>query len=166
MKIKTGLFIVFSMFLFAACSQFETVYKNKNLLKNNVKVNVAGDMSQQASSYLASLLGTEVSDAKYTLFFSSTKTKKKLVISTSSVATKYRTTISSTYGLYDNILKWEVYNSESVTSNDFDSRSEGYSFGSDAAEKNNELDNLKNNINIFLSEIDRYNDGLVCINEN
>ena len=166
MKIKTWLFIVFAMFLFAACSQFETVYKNKNILKNNVKVSVSGDMSQQASSYLASLLGTKDSDVKYALFFSSNKTKKKLVISTSSVATKYRTVISSNYSLYDNFLKCEVYNSGIVTSNDFDSRSEGYSFGSDAAEKNSELDNLKNNINIFLFEIDRYSDGLVCLNEN
>jgi len=165
MKTKPLLLLVFSFFLFVSCSQFEAVYKINNLLKNNTKTNIVGDLSQEANSYLISLLGKEISEPKYELFLTSKKTKKKLVISTGSVATKYRTTININYNVYDKVLKCRVYSSEITTSNDFDSRSEGYSFGSDAGEKNSELNNLRGNIDSFLSEMSRYINDLSCIDE-
>lgn len=163
------IFLLLISFFAFGCSNFELVYKDIDIdsaLKNNTQISTTGDLSEVALTHIRNILGSGEGEKQYELNLKIEKTKKKLVVTTGSIATKYRISILASYTLYNNSLKCDVFLSQKTTLSDFDSRADGYSFGTDTAEKNSELINLKTNINNFFSSLSIYNYNLECIDEN
>lgn len=162
------LFFLFFCLFFVNCSSFELVYKNIEIdsaLKNNTRIMASGDLSESALTHLTNFLGSKDGNEGYRLEINIVKSKKKLVVTTGSIATKYRVSLSVSYTLYNNDLKCKIFSISKKTLTDFDSRADGYSFGTDTAERDSELVNLKSNINSFFSSLNMYNYNLDCVNE-
>ena len=58
-----------------------------------------------------------------------------------------------------------IYKETISTETSYDSKSEGYSFGSDFAEKELSTKNLHSNIDKFINELSTNNNNLKCQNE-
>ena len=156
--------------LLGGCSSFEFVYEkkdpNKSLLMNSTFVTASGDDTEQSIIYLNNILDKKDSSSNYELNLQIKKVTSNLVVETSSVATKYIVTHTVNYSLLNTDIKCTILKLEKITSSYYDSKSDGYSFGSDRSKKDIEIENIKNNIDGFLIHLNRNNPKLKCINEN
>lgn len=162
--------IIFLLVFLFGCSNLEFVYNtesdSKSLLKGSTTISVLGDNSEEAKIYLYNLLNTKNLNSKYNLSVKITKNIDKLVIESSSTVSKYTISHTILYELVNVNLNCQIFVSQESSSRNYDSKSGGYNFGTDRAEKEAGKRNLHTNINKFFLKLDRENSTLVCPNEN
>lgn len=157
--------ILLFLFFLGSCSNFDFVHENSNqfLLNKKTLISVSGDNTDQAKIFLNNLLGDIESNPNYLLSLNIKKNVSKLVLETSSVATKYTIIHSVNYSLLDVFQDCVVFVFNESTSINYDSKSEGYSFGSDRAKIDAEIENLRMNISNFFINLNIHNPQLKCL---
>ena len=159
-------FLIFLML--AGCSNLEFVYNNdsKNFLKDSTSFSIEGASADRASTFLVKKIGKSSVSPLYILKLSIVEDIKSEIIDTTSTATKYKVGHSVSYELISVIKNCTVLERKLINSSNFDSKSSGYSFGSDVSKTVTVEKNLQTNIEQFLSYAEKKEGEIGCINEN
>lgn len=157
MKFKIVYLFVF-LFIYN-CSGFEFVYENnieKNTLKNKTSFIIVGDDATLAKIEIKSLVGeTNKNKQEYILYINSKKTLKNLIVESNQVATQIEISHDLTYRLESVKKSCDIDTTKIRSTSEYNVKSSGYDFGSDAAKneiiKQNIIKNIKQYLQ-FLSE--------------
>ena len=152
-----------------SCSNLEFVYeKDKaNPLYNTTSYSLSGDQNDIASLELNRILGS-VFDEMYRLNIKITETITSEVVSVDSTTQKYNVSHEFIYVLkkIDNPnQKCVLINKKMTTTDNYDSKSAGYNFGTDISKSKTIESNIKNNIKGFVGSIFSFTDFKTCKNE-
>ena len=150
---KKTLFIFSVLLILNNCGGFEYVYQtNKNdfLINNAVNINVDGNDESQIYVLLRDAIGNNDEHPKYQLSAQSSKTESPGTIKKDATASKFNIQYSINYELYNLYKKCIVFNKEITTISHYNTRSEGYSFGTDLSQKESSVNNINKNINEFI----------------
>lgn len=156
--------VVFIFFvLLSGCSNIVFLYDNETDQKDKRVFNykIIGDNKEIAKSYLANT------------FNSNEDTSYLLSISISEKITAQKTELNSTVSKYQvkHTIKYILKNTEKnclvseqtkTTLDSYDSKSSGYSFGSDSAKEQVIKNNIINNIDSFINTLDKKNTNYKC----
>ena len=152
------------------CTNFDFVYKlnnEVNELKNNTKLIIVGDEAIEIYSYIKEIIGsTSNEDSNYILSIDSVQTELAQVIEKDATASKFSIEYNISYNLYGLRQNCEIINAKILTKSFYDSKSAGYSFGTDLSKKETEIKIISRNIDQFISSIYRYGDLNICNSEN
>jgi len=165
------LLLILNIFLILYnCSGLEYVYsqqKNESLIKNSTIINVGGDDSSQFHRYLIDIIGSVKDELpKYKILVNSLKTETAEVINKDGTASRFKIQYSIKYQLFILSKNCEIFNMDIITTNTYNSKSAGYSFGTDLSKKETEIKIISRNIDQFISSIYRYGDLNICNSEN
>ena len=119
-----------------------------------------------ASAYLNKKIGKTNIKTKYLLRLNIEEEVKSEIINTTSTATKYKVNHVINYQLILSAKSCLILERSQVTSSNFDSKSSGYSFGSDISKNVTIEKNLQTNIQQFLNYVEKKENEIDCINEN
>ena len=148
------------------CNGLEYVYgqqKNESLIKNSTIINVEGDDSGQFHRYLIDFIGSAKDDApKYKILVNSLKTETAEVINKDGTASRFKIQYSIKYQLFIISKNCEIVNMDIITTNTYNSKSAGYSFGTDLSKKETGNQNINKNIKKFLSSLNNLSDINIC----
>ena len=153
-----------------SCANLEFVYKTDDSslkIKNATHFFVEGNESSEIYSYMASKLGVsrEV-DYKYKLLIKSKKNELAEVIETDATASKFSIEYIILYSFINAKSGCKVFDTEISTKDYYDSKSEGYSFGSDFSKNELSKKLIYKNIDQFIELINAKSDLEKCKNEN
>ena len=165
---KVDIVFIFFCFLVIGCSNFQFVYKNYNDLdniKNKTKVIVTGDDASEISSYLKSKINQPTDKTYYHLFLNANKSTIASIVEKDATASKFSVTYDIVYNLENIEKNCLILNKTISTKSSYDSKSAGYSFGTDISEKKVSIDNIKSNVDEFLNNIITSKTKLDCQNE-
>ena len=158
------------MFFVTNCVNFELVYKSHKQteeLKNNTDFAIAGDESNEVYSYIVSVLGSKNNvNPNFKLSINSSRIEEAQVIEKDATASKFSIKYNIIYNLYNINKNCEILEKEIITIDSYDSKSAGYSFGTDLSKKETRAKIISKNIDQFISFIDRYDDLKKCNSEN
>ena len=158
------------MFFVTNCANFELVYKSHKQteeLKNNTDFAIAGDESNEVYSYIVSVLGSKNNvNPNFKLSINSSRIDEAQVIEKDATASKFSIKYNIIYNLYNINKNCEILEKEIITIDSYDSKSAGYSFGTDLSKKETRTKIISKNIEQFISFIDRYDDLKKCNSEN
>ena len=158
------------MFFVANCANFELVYKSHKQieeLKDNTAFAIAGDESNEVYSYIINVLGSKNNaNPNFKLSINSSRIDEAQVIEKDATASKFSITYTIVYNLYNTNKNCEILEKEIITKDFYDSKSAGYSFGTDLSKKETITKLISKNIDQFVSLIDRYDDLKKCSSEN
>lgn len=157
------IYLVF-VFMISGCANFNFVYSNsflKSPLVNTTKLDIQGDDKGNASIYLKEIIG-DISDSTYNLKINISKTTTTKKIDTDSTASKIEILHSIKYELFKNDKNCKIYEGLIVTSSNYNSKSEGYNFGTDTSIKVIIDNNIKTSINKFFTKLRNTNPNLDC----
>ena len=152
------------------CSDLRFVYDDSNKkmkgLFENTLVSISGDDSETIRIYLQNKLGTAVGWASYQLNIRSKKEITAVVVDKDATASKFQIKSTVYYSL-NNIKKdCVISNKEIETIASYNTKSAGYSFGSDFSEFELVDKNLHSNIDIFFNSVILSDISFSCKNEN
>lgn len=156
---KTRLSIVLISFLFWSCSNFEFVYnsgsvKIKNSIKEKTVIAVSGDDSDIISSYLNNQIGSpKKGSANYLIIVNSKKSVGGTVIEKDATASKINIEYNIVYEFKNIKQSCLIIKKELKAKSSYDSKSAGYSFGSDVSEQETSKKIIKTNIDNFLNDL-------------
>ena len=148
------LFLLFIFFVLNNCGGFEFVYKTNDnifLLKDSTKIGVDGDNAYDIYISLKDLIGNNENDPKYILILNSTKTEIADSINKDATASRFIIKFSINYDLYNLIKDCKVFYKEIITTSVYNTKSAGYSFGTNMSQKESNIENINNNINDFIN---------------
>ena len=158
------------MFFVTNCANFELVYKSHKQteeLKNNTDFAIAGDESNEVYSYIVSVLGSKNNvNPNFKLSINSSRIDEAQVIEKDATASKFSIKYNIIYNLYNINKNCEILEKEIITIDSYDSKSAGYSFGTDLSKKETRKKIISKNIDQFISSIDRYGDLSNCNGKN
>ncbi len=167
---KKNIFLILVILFIANCANLEFVYKlNSGLddLKNNTKVIIVGDDAIEIFYSIKNILGNiNKQDSDYILKISSIRKDLAQVIEKDATASKFSIEYNISYSLFNLEQNCEIIDSQNLTKGFYDSKSAGYSFGTDLSKKETEKKLISRNIDQFVSSIYRYGDLNSCHNEN
>ena len=170
MKMNKFLISVLFVFLLSGCAGFEFVYNsatyNVSKLNDKTKIEVGGDSSELIGSYLTKKIGSSNSDGDYSLVVNSTKKVEATVIEKDATASKFSIEYNLSYRLKNNQENCVILEKEIITNSSFDSKSAGYSFGTDLSQKEASIRNFNSNIDKFFDLLNSSYSNLDCNNEN
>ena len=151
----------------AGCSNLEFVYKSSsevNIINNKTQYSVNGENRVEIIQYLKKSLGALNDEPIYFLSVNSKKSVVASVIDKDSTASKFEIVYDINYNLKN--LKEDCLISEKSisTKTSYNTKSSGYSFGTDISEKEALVKNLESNIKIFLNDIALSSSNLNCNN--
>ena len=155
---KKTVFILSIILILNSCGGFEFVYKtNKNdfLIKNTTNINVDGDESEQVYISLRDAIGDIEDNPKYRLLVNSLKTESAIVINKDATASKFQIKYSIDYDLYNLYKNCKIFNKEVTSLSTYNAKAAGYSFGTDLSQKESSVQNIKNNIDEFISFVNQ-----------
>ena len=147
------LFLLFIFIILNNCGGFEFVYKTNDnifLLKDSTKIGVNGDNAYDIYISLMDLIGNNENNPKYILIVNSTKTEVADSINKDATASKFIIKFSIDYDLYNLIKDCKVFYKEITTTSVYNTKSAGYSFGTNLSQKESNIENIRNNINDFI----------------
>ena len=150
--------------LVSGCANFNFVYNDsflKSPLVNSTKLDVQGDDKENASIYLKETIG-DVSGSTYNLKINISKTTNTTKVDIDSTASKIEISHSTKYELIKNDKNCKIYEEIIVTSSNYNSKSEGYNFGTDTSIKVVVDNNIKASINKFFIKLRNTNPNLEC----
>tara|TARA_B100001250_G_C19748880_1_gene766711 strand:- start:810 stop:1319 length:510 start_codon:yes stop_codon:yes gene_type:complete len=156
---KTKLSIVLISFLLWGCSNFEFVYNSGNIkIKNSIKektiFSISGDDSDIISTYLNNQIGSpKKGGASYLITVNSKKSVEGTVIEKDATASKINIEYNILYEFKNIKQNCLIIKKELKTKSTYDSKSAGYSFGSDVSEKETSTKIIKTNIDNFLNDL-------------
>lgn len=158
-------FVFLSIILLTfSCSNLEFVYKiDKKIesIKNKVAYSISGDDSDLIYSYLTRVFGPNKSEmAKYNLSLDIARYDIAQIIDKDATASKFSIKYEINYSLYNVKIECTIAKEKITTENSYESKSEGYSFGTDLSKKETADKTYQKNIDEFvasLSQLDNYN---------
>ena len=148
------LFLLFIFIILNNCGGFEFVYKTNDnvfLLKDTTKISVNGDSAYDIRVSLKDLIGNNENNPKYILIVNSTKTETADSINKDATASKFIIKYSINYDLFNLIKNCKVFYKEIATTSVYNTKSAGYSFGTNLSQKESNIKNINKNINDFIS---------------
>ena len=166
---KNLILLTITLLFFANCANLEFVYKSNeeiNKLIRNTNLNTTGDESDEVYSYMVSLLSSPSASPEYILTINSIRKDEAQVILKDATASKFSIEYNILYDLYNMNKKCTVIQEEIITKDSYDSKSAGYSFGTDLSKKETRKKIISKNIDQFISIIYRYGDLSSCYGEN
>lgn len=160
---------IFIFFVFiVSCSSVEFVYENNNNInkyKNNTEIVSLGGDNKYLVSYLSQKINSNKDDGKYTINVSSQHFETVTATNQDQSASSYYINDIVKYELINNFEECVLYIDAIETGFSYNTKSEGYSFGTDKSIEKNKKQNLQHNAEIFLKKISSLSD-LACIDEN
>ena len=165
MKLLLTQFVAF--FLLSSCSNISFLLETKkvsSLLKNKTSVYVEGWESPVLKEVLFSELG-EVLEKRYVLVLKVNETQTKRSINENQVAQKIDYKYRINYSLRDTKNKCPNINNTQTSNFSFTPKSEGYNFASDVLFKSLLEEALLQNLNNFMSLVDRSLQSYSCLDE-
>ena len=151
-------FFVICLFLFLSnCGGFEFVYKSNDesfSIKNLTKIYVNGDNASQVYILMRDLVGDNKNNSpKYSLSANVIKEENAEVITKDATASKFNIKYSISYELYNLNKSCNILNKQINTVSTYNTKSAGYSFGTDLSEKESNANNIIKNINEFITSL-------------
>lgn len=154
MKIKI-LFLIVSFFIIS-CSDLVFVYEEsqkKNILKNKSSWVILGDEISMLGVNLNKRL-KKTGEPTYIIEILSKKKETNIVTEINQVASKINIQFKIKYVLSFDSDKCIIYEEEVITEASYNSKSEGYSFGTDLSKSEITKSIINENINIFLDNVE------------
>ena len=149
-----------------SCSNFEFVYDFSNGLEKlheKTSVSIEGVDNDIINSYILSKLKTtSIDDALYLLTIKSSKFTSAIVVEEDATASKFGIEHEIAYNLKNIEKKCTIIEDRIKTNASYDSKSEGYSFGSDLSEQEVSINNIHSNINEFFNILIFAKNNLTC----
>ena len=148
-----------------SCSNFEFVYKNVpdvNKIEGKTHLIINGDDTEIIYAYAVNKLKNNESDYIYELIIQSKKIIEAVVVEKDATASKFNIKLDFFYSLSNKNNNCLVLNKSFVTLSTYDSKSGGYSFGSDLSQKEVLTRNIHSNIDEFLAYLIRSDTELDC----
>jgi hypothetical protein len=139
MLLKKNKYLFLFLFLIIySCSGWEFVYKDvlPNPLKDKTEI-FQNETNSPVYQYIKQKLGNSKNN-NYKLIVSFTKNTSNLVTQKDQTASKIEISYSINYHIKDIKKSCDVYNKDFKTSSYYNSKSSGYSFGTDLSKKNTE----------------------------
>ena len=158
-------FAIIVLFLLMGCSNFDFVYNSSSdlkKLKDNVVVLVVGDDMGIIKNYLSKKLGSGNTSSQYLLKIESNKKIDASIINKDATASKFAIQHILNYSFFNNDSGCLIFNKTITTQSSYDSKSAGYSFGTDLSEKHTNSKNIESNIDKFIQEINSLQDNFSC----
>ena len=168
---KKYILLIVAILFVTNCANLEFVY-NKSFrqfeqLKENTNLIISGDESDEIYGQIVDILGVANSkNPNYNLTINSTRTDKAEVIEKDATASKFSIKYNIAYNLYNINKNCKIIEVINITKDFYDSKSAGYSFGTDLSKKETNTKIISKNINQFISSIDRYGELNNCSSEN
>ena len=132
-----------------------------------INFTITGDESSEVYSYIVSVLGSKNNvKPNFKLSINSSRIDEAQVIEKDATASKFSIKYTIIYNLYNINKNCEILEKEIITIDSYDSKSAGYSFGTDLSKKETRTKIISKNIDQFISFIDRYDDLKKCNSEN
>ena len=163
---KVGIFVFFVFII--SCSPVEFVYDgNRNIAeyKNNTKIVSLGGNNEHLISYLVQKIKNNENNSKYLINLSAQHFETVTATNQDQSASSYYINDIVKYELINSFDECVMYVDTIETGFSYNTKSEGYSFGTDKSIEKNKKQNLEQNAEIFLKKISSLS-GLTCINEN
>jgi len=162
--------LLFFCSIFISCSNFEFVYDYPSSIKNlqnKTLLSLAGDDTDIINSYLLSKLRplSEKTEYDYILIIYSEKNITASIIEKDATASKFNIEYKINYYLKNRKENCTIINRSIKTNSTFDSKSEGYSFGSDLSESEVSTINVHSNIDNFMNDLSILKKDFSCKNE-
>ena len=162
--------LLFFCSIIASCSNFEFVYDFPSSLKNlqnKTLLSIVGDDIDIINAHLLSKLKPTLpnEDYDYILIIYSEKNKIASVIEKDATASKFNIEYKINYYLKNRKENCTIISKSIKTNSSYDSKSEGYSFGSDFSEKEVSIKIIHSNINDFINHLSILKTNLGCENE-
>ena len=168
MKINKLTYVFVFIFLLG-CGNLVFVYEqpdSSNNIKKLTELKVYGDESEEILSHAIKKIGLPSGNPFYSLSINSSKKVVASLIEKDATASKFNVSFNISYNLQNIEDGCLIYKETISTETSYDSKSEGYSFGSDFAEKESARENIRINFNKFLNNLAILLNDLSCKNEN
>ena len=157
-------------FVISACSNLEFVYKTTGTsfkVKDKIYTYVDGSDSTEIYNYLLGKVGSAPSDNhKYKMIIKSRRIEKAEIIDKDATASKFRVEYVLLYNFYNAEKNCKVFEKEFSTKDFYDSKSEGYSFGTDFSKNELSKKLIHKNIDNLISLINEMESLDKCQSEN
>ena len=164
---KKYIFLLASILFLNNCANLEFVLKpNKgvNVLTNNTNLSISGDEAGTIHGYIANILGNTYNENFiYKLSINSKRTDLAQIIEKDATASKFSIEYNVIYNLYNIKENCKILKKEISTKSSYDSKSAGYSFGTDLSEKETRFIIISKNIDQFILSVNRYDDLNDCL---
>ena len=164
-KMRNIFFYFFFSFLIISCSNYTFVYSDKkdyNFLKETYFL-IAGSDIDIIRKHLTTKKGSGKRGEKYQLNISSQNENRNSVIDNDQTSSLVEIQYNIRYRLFDNLKNCKVMEKKISTSANYNSRAEGYNFGSDLNKNQLSKQLIKKNIDQFLQYIVAKSRPLDCI---
>tara|TARA_B100000686_G_scaffold346913_1_gene434503 strand:- start:1665 stop:2156 length:492 start_codon:yes stop_codon:yes gene_type:complete len=151
--------------LLVGCSNFEFVYNDaskSNLIKDETLLAISGDETEIIYSYAINKINNKKNDYTYELSIISTKVVEAVVVEKDATASKFNIELTIFYSLENAKNNCMVLEKSFTTNSTFDSKSAGYSFGTDLSEQEVLIQSIHSNIDDFLLHLNGFEDRLNC----
>ena len=157
---------LFIFFFLLGCANLEFVYEknDKNPLKNSTSLAITGDQKNIAYTQLVSLVG-QGDEKIYILEVAIQEAISKEVVGSDSATLKYNVSHTINYNLIKAKKKCLLLSKKITTTTNYNSKSAGYNFGTDASKTKTIENNIKNNIENFLKKTSALLNTDLCNNE-
>ena len=158
-------FLIIFFFLFG-CSNLEFVYEkiDKNPLKNSTSLILTGDQKDIVYSQFFGLVGQNIKKI-YILEVDVSEVISKEVVGSDSATSKYNISHTINYKLIKIKKKCSILQKKITTTNNYNSKSAGYNFGTDVSKTNTIENNIISNIESFLKTASALSNTEPCSNE-
>ena len=157
---------LFILIFLLGCANLEFVYekKDKNILKNSTSLILVGDQKDIVYSKLFSIIGQNI-EKIYILEVNVKEIISKEVIGSDSATSKYNVSHTINYKLTKTKKNCSLLEKKITTTDNYNSKSAGYNFGTDVSKTKTIENNIINNIENFLKTASALLDTELCNNE-
>tara|TARA_Y100001960_G_scaffold326099_1_gene409752 strand:+ start:1257 stop:1748 length:492 start_codon:yes stop_codon:yes gene_type:complete len=155
--------IIFAFLL--GCSNFEFVYNNlsdNNKIKDKTLLAISGDSTEIFYTYAINKIKNNEKNNLYKLSIASTKVVEAVVIEKDATASKFNIKLNVDYKLLNTNKNCLILEKNFITNSTYDSKSAGYSFGTDLSEKEVLTQAIHSNFDEFLLYLKSFDDKLNC----
>ena len=158
-------FLIIFFFLLG-CSNLAFVYEknDKNILKNSTSLALTGDRKNIVYSQLAGLVGKNL-ERIYILEVGVKEVISKEVVGSDSATSKYSVSHTIDYKLAKANEQCSLLEKRITTTNNYNSKSAGYNFGTDVSKIKTIENNITSNIESFLKTVSAFSITETCNNE-
>tara|TARA_Y100000590_G_C15170565_1_gene807186 strand:- start:39 stop:542 length:504 start_codon:yes stop_codon:yes gene_type:complete len=154
--IKNKLLFFFVLFFSFGCSDLQFVYNTADDVKifnGKTKISARGEDIDVISNYLIKKFNNVSGDPVYLVSVFSKKNVRTLVVDKDKTASKYEIGHEVNYDVENLENSCLIMRKTISTKTTYDSKSAGYSFGTDISAKEESINNLESNLNQFMSSL-------------
>ena len=165
--IKKIFLLILLLVLIINCSNLEFVYNSSynSKVKEKTLLSISGDNKNIINSYLLNKLGEVKGNPTHILSIVSKSTIEAVVMETDATASKFMIEHDFKYILKNIGNNCIIVEKSILTTYIYETKSAGYSFGTDLAEKELSKKNIHSNIDQFIDELFINYSDLKCKNE-